>query len=102
MYLGWAWCRWNLWDIAHDASWPHGFPYPDKALMALEHYWNQANPAPRGMIKMTGEFARVKQTVGVAAILFATVGVLCGLPTLFGSIRRAALNRQGFPPILKE
>jgi hypothetical protein len=96
-YLFWAWWRWDLWEIAHDASWPHGFPYPDKALMALEHYWNQANPAPRGTVKMTGEFSRVQQATGIAASLCATAGALCALPTVFHFARRVSSNRRGFP-----
>ena len=95
-YLFWAWYRWDLWDIAHDASWPHGFAYPDKGLMALEHYFDQANPAPPGAIKMTGEFSRVQKATGVAAALCATAGAFLGLPTVFRFIRRASSHRRGF------
>ena len=96
-YLFLAWWRWDLWEIAHDASWPHGFPYPDKALMALEHYWDQANLAPRGTIKMAGEFSRVQQATGIAASLCATAGALCALPTVYHFVRRVSSNRRGFP-----
>jgi hypothetical protein len=94
-YLFWAWYRCDLWDIAHDASWPHGFPYPDKGLMALEHYFDRANPRP-GAIKMAGEFARVQKATSLAAALCGTAGVICGLPTVFHFIRRIS-NRRGFP-----
>ena len=95
-YLAWAWYRWDLWDIAHDASWPHGLPYPDKGLMALEHYFDQANPQP-GAIKMAGEFSRVQKATGIAAALCATAGAFFMLPTVFHFIRRVSSHRRGFP-----
>ena len=96
-YIGWAWYRCDLWAIAHDASLPHGFPYPDKGLMALEHYYDLANPARRGTVKMAGEFARVEKTTGLAATVCGTAGALFALPTIFCFARRVSSNRQGFP-----
>jgi hypothetical protein len=96
-YLFWAWLRWDQWAIAHDTSWPHGLPYPDQGLMALEHYYDQEHPAPRGSIKLTGEFSRVQMTTGLSAMLFGTAGAICGLPTALDFIRRPSASRRGFP-----
>jgi hypothetical protein len=95
-YFAWARYRCDLWDIAHDVAWPHGFPYPDNGLMALEHYFDHANPRP-GAIKMTGEFSRVQKATGIAAALCATAGTFLGLPTAFHFIRRVSSHRRGFP-----
>lgn len=96
-YLFWAWHRSDLWNIGHDASWPHGFPYPDKAVFALERFRDQARPAPKGHIKLHGEFPRVQNAIGITALLCAAAGALCALPTLFHLMQRVSADRRGFP-----
>ena len=96
-YLIWAWQRWDLWNIAHDSSWPHSFPYPDNWLMALEHYLDQANPAREGAFKMQGEYQQVKVLLGSLVGLFVVASVVFGLPTVFQLTRRVSMKQRGFP-----
>jgi hypothetical protein len=95
-YFAWASYRWDLWDIAHDRSWPHALPYPYQWLMAREHSWDLAKPAAPGTIKMTGEFARVRNETRLATVLCATAGAFCSLPTVLQLVRRFSSKRRGF------
>jgi len=99
IYFSWAWWRWDLWDIAHDARWPHGWPFPDRGLMALERYFDRSHP---GRIKLHGEFARVRWTVGVAAISCGAVGFLFGWPAIRRWLGRGRLTGRGFSVLSRE
>ena len=55
-YLGWALHRSSL-NVFAD-HWPRAWPYPDGWLTSWEHQMDIARPAPRGFLKLDGEWQR--------------------------------------------
>jgi hypothetical protein len=57
----------------------HGFPYPDRAINALERWFNARRPVPPGYLKLHGEYPFVGFVLGILVLGF------CGLTgLLFG------------------
>jgi hypothetical protein len=77
LYLAWAHIR-TLNFVFIDL--PHGFPYPDRAIVGLERWFDARRPAPPGSIKLHGEFYTVAFLLGSLVLaLSAITGYLSGL-----------------------
>jgi hypothetical protein len=77
LYLAWAHHRaWNFPSL----SWDNGFPYPDREIARLAHWFDVRRPAPPGSLKLHGEFPTVSFVLGMLVlVLSGGAGFLSGL-----------------------
>jgi hypothetical protein len=108
--FSWQSVRWDLWFLASALTfvllfwcilrcsghtfvldgrqWPRPFPYPDKALYALERFYDAKFPAGPRMIKIKGEFPRVQATLLLASMFPLIVGGFSLVAVLVMGFRR--------------
>ena len=73
---------WGDYRTIHRVNWlGRDFPYPDRAILALERWFDSRHPPTRpGSLKIHGEFPRVEYALGVAILILVTIdGLLIGL-----------------------
>jgi hypothetical protein len=76
LYLAWAHRRAVYFIDLQD--W--GFPYPDRAIIRLERWFDARRPVPPGSLKMHGEFPLVAFILGaLVLVLSGAAGFLSGL-----------------------
>jgi hypothetical protein len=76
LYAAWSHVRANYFIFLQD--W--GFPYPDRAIIRLERWFDARRPVPPGTIKMHGEFPIVTFIFGaMVLVLSGGAGFLSGL-----------------------
>jgi hypothetical protein len=90
LYLAWAHHR-AMYLYVHGLD--QGFPYPDRAINALERWFDARSPVAPGMFKVHGEYPLVGFVLGVLVLGFSG---LTGL--LFGVLS----NRRGDDLIKRE
>ena len=58
----------------------HDYPYPDRAINALERWFDARRPVPPGFFKYHGEYPSVGVVFGLLALAFTGLsGALCGV-----------------------
>jgi len=80
--IGTAYLAWGMYRTTYQLEWlGRGFPYPDPAIIALEHWFDARHPIRTpGSLKLHGEFPRVEFAIGLAIVaLLAVDGLLLGL-----------------------
>jgi hypothetical protein len=76
LYLAWGHIRACSFADGLD----HGFPYPDRAIIALERWFDARRPASPGSLKLHGEFPTVAFLLGsLVLVLSGGAGFLSGL-----------------------
>jgi hypothetical protein len=87
--LYWCFLRCSGHTFVPDGQqWPRPFPYPDKALYALERIYDAKFPAPPRTIKIHGEFPSVQATLLFASMFPLIAGVFSLVALLVKGFRR--------------
>jgi hypothetical protein len=76
LYLAWGHMR--AWFFIYGLD--HGLPYPDRAINALERWFDARRPVPPGSVKLHSEYLTVAFILGLLVVLLAGgAGLLSGL-----------------------
>jgi hypothetical protein len=92
LYLAWGQYR-AMHVFESRLELDRGFPYPDRAINALERWFNVRRPVGPGMLKMHGEYPTVGFILGMLALGFTSLsGFLLGLLSKSLSARLSRSN----------
>src|SRR3954452_2483177 len=78
LYFAWALHRVSTEVLVGDMAWPRPWPYPDRWLAVLHAWYYARHPAPPDVLKIHGELAQVRGSVGlvlVACLFWLAAGV---------------------------
>ncbi len=87
LYSAWALHRVSSALLVEDMAWPRPWPYPDRWLSRCHDWLDALYPAGPGMLKIHGEFPRIRWLLGfalVVSLIYLVGGIgLCLRPKAF-------------------